>query len=160
MLDLYVPQVGDLWFRERMLVDAQTMAYNHSYGGTIAFPKERWHDWYCRWVNPRNRQRFYRYLTDGADFIGEIAYHFDEGKGIYLADILIDARFRHRGFGKAGLILLCEAAYANGIPALYDNIAIDNGAVTLFLSCGFTEIQRTAEAIWVKKDLTAGKNVL
>ena len=98
MLDLYVPQVEDLWFREWMLGDAQTMAYNHSYGGTIAFPKDRWHDWYCRWVNPRNRQRFYRYLTDGA--------------------------------------------------------------VTLFLSCGFTEIQRTAEAIWVKKDLTAGKNVL
>ena len=53
-----------------------------------------------------------------------------------------------------------DTARANGVQALYDNIAIDNGAVKLFLSCGFTEIGRTAEAIWVKKDLTTGKNVV
>lgn len=160
MLHLYVPKPEDLWFRERMLGDAQTMAYNHSYGGTIAFPKERWSTWYCRWFSPGDEKRFYRYLTDGADFIGEVSYHFDDGYGVYLTDVLVDARFRGRGFGKEGLKLVCDAARANGIEVLYDNIALDNGAVQMFLDCGFTEIRRTEEAVWVKKDLTAEKNVL
>lgn len=140
--------------------DVQTMEYNHAYGGTIQFPRERWEEWYCRWVAPGDRKRFYRYLKNEAGFVGEASYHFDEERGVYLTDVLVDARFRHRGFGKEGLRLLCGAARANGVQALYDNIAIDNGAVKLFLSCGFTEIGRTAEAIWVKKDLTTGKNVV
>lgn len=160
MLHLYVPELEDLWFRERMLADAQTMAYNHSYGGTIPFPPERWEQWYRRWVCPGDGKRFYRYLRDGEDFTGEVSYHFDSEAGIYLTDVLIDARFRRQGFGKRGLLLLCEAARANGIETLYDHIAIDNGAVKLFLECGFTEIGRSKEAVCVKKDLTMEKNVL
>lgn len=160
MLELYIPKLEELWFRERMLGDAQTMEYNHAYGGTILFPRERWEEWYCRWVAPGDGKRFYRYLKNETGFVGEASYHFDEARGVYLTDVLVDARFRHRGFGKEGLRLLCGAARANGVQALYDNIAIDNGAVKLFLSCGFTEIGRTAEAIWVKKDLTRGKNVV
>ena len=72
----------------------------------------------------------------------------------------MDERFRGQGFGKEGLKLVCDAARANGIEALYDNIALDNGAVQMFLNCGFTEIRRTEEAVWVKNDLTAEKNVL
>lgn len=41
MLELYIPKPEDLWFRERMLGDAQTMEYNHTYGGMIPFPRER-----------------------------------------------------------------------------------------------------------------------
>ena len=39
MIELYKPDVNDLWFRKRMMSDEQTMSYNHASGGTIAFPK-------------------------------------------------------------------------------------------------------------------------
>lgn len=42
MVELYKPRIEDLWFREKMLSDDQTMSYNHAYGGTISFPKEKW----------------------------------------------------------------------------------------------------------------------
>ena len=38
MLELYEPYIKDLWFKEKMMGDEQTMAYNHAYGGTIPFP--------------------------------------------------------------------------------------------------------------------------
>ena len=42
MLELYVPNIEDLWFKEKIMSDEQTMSYNHAYGGTISFPKEDW----------------------------------------------------------------------------------------------------------------------
>ena len=42
MLTLYEPKYEELWFRRRMLADAETMAYNHAWGGTVDFPEENW----------------------------------------------------------------------------------------------------------------------
>ena len=36
---------------------------------------------------------------------------------------------------------------------LYDDIAIDNSSVALFLKCGFVEVLRTTEYVLVKKEL-------
>ena len=55
--------------------------------------------------------------------------------------------------GWAGLLLLCEQAKDNGMDSIYDNIAIDNTAVRLFIECGFTEEYRTEEIIMLKKQL-------
>ena len=49
--------------------------------------------------------------------------------------------------------MLCSAATQNGIKLLYDDIAIDNPAVTLFLKNGFIEEYRTSEIIMLKKEL-------
>lgn len=73
MIDLYIPQYEDLWFRKMFLSDEATMSYNHAWGGTIDF--------------------------------------------------------------------------------LYDNIAIDNAAIALFLKMGFIEEYRTQEIIMLKKKL-------
>ena len=136
MLELYEPYIDDLWFKEQMLSDAQTMAYNHAYGGTIPFPKERWADWHDRWITNHNGSRFYRYLKDDCIFVGEVAYHFDEERQIYLADVIVYAPYRGKGYGRKGLMLLCDNAKANGIKKLYDGIAIDNPSAALFLKCG------------------------
>ena len=153
MLELYEPQVEDLWFKEQMTGDAQTMAYNHAYGGTMPFPKENWEDWHNRWISNHNNQRFYRYLKENGTFVGEIAYHFDAERQIYIADVIIYAPSRGNGYGRDGLLLLCETAKKNGITELYDDIAIDNSSVALFLKCGFAEVLRTAEYVLVKKEL-------
>lgn len=44
MLQVYKPQLEDLWFRQSMMSDEETMSYNYAWGGTIAFPKESWKD--------------------------------------------------------------------------------------------------------------------
>ncbi len=150
----YKPRLEDLWFRQSMMADPETMSYNNAWGGTIPFPREKWIDWYEAWVHNPNK-RFYRYITVGKSrsFVGEAAYHYDSDQGVYLADVIISAKCRRQGYGKAGLLLLCENAKNEKIPELYDNIAIDNPGISLFLQCGFQEEYRTEEIIMLKKKL-------
>lgn len=153
MLELITPTLEDMWFRESLMADEETMSYNHAWGGTIPFPKEDWEDWYDYWVANPEDERFYRYLKDENGFVGEIAYHYDSEYDGYVANVIVLARYRGKGYGARGLELLCEAAKANGIAALYDDIAIDNTAIRLFLKQGFAEQYRTDEIILLKKDL-------
>jgi len=155
MTELYEPKIEDLWFRQQFMADEATMSYNAAWGGTIPFPESAWEDWYEYWLIHHENKRFYRYLKDSesGDFVGEIAYHYDEEQAVWLADVIVASEFRGRGFGAEGLRLLCEAAAGNGLDVLRDNIAIDNPAVSLFLKAGFTEEYRTDEIIMLKKDL-------
>lgn len=154
-LVLYRPELEELDFRQALLADPDTMAYNHAYGGTIAFPRERWADWYARWLADRAEGRFYRYLClEGTgEPVGEAAYHYDGGFGACVCDVLVAAQYRGRGFGRRGLELLCAAARKNGVKRLVDNIAIDNPSVELFRTCGFRERLRNDEYILMEKDL-------
>ena len=70
-----------------------------------------------------------------------------------MADVIIHAPCRWLGYGGRGLDLLCDSAKKNGVSVLYDDIAIDNPAVTLFLKHGFSEEYRTNEIIMLKKEL-------
>lgn len=154
MITLYVPQYRDLWFRQALLADEATMAYNHAWGGTLPFPEEAWADWYAHWIVHTDGRRLYRYVCDEhGTFVGEIAYHFDKALGGYVADVIIHARYRGLGLGGQALDALCEQAIARGITVLYDDIAIDNPAVGLFQSRGFVEQYRTADKIILQKVL-------
>ena len=152
MLTLYKPSIDDLWFRQQMLEDPDTMSYNRTWGGTIPFPKEKWHSWHDRWLCGPDGKRFYRYLKDDetGSFVGEIAYHWDEEECICLADVIVFAPCRGEGCGREGLRLLCESARKNGIDVLYDDIAKDNPAIRLFLSEGF-EIEAEKEMTFLLK---------
>lgn len=152
---LHRPALEELSFRRSLLSDPDTMAYNRAWGGTIDFPQERWADWYGRWLEDNSGTRFYRYLYDPKldAFVGETAYHLDEDLGGYICDVIVSARYRGRGYGTQGLDLLCQAARANGVPRLLDNIAADNPSVSLFLKAGFREAGRTETYILVAKDL-------
>ena len=159
MIVLHEPSLSELWFRERFLGDPETMSYNHAWGGVIPFPREKWAGWYEHWVAGHEDKRFYRYLkdTESGLFMGEIAYHWDEDRNIWLANVIVAAEYRGRGYGTEGLQLLCRAAAERGIEVLYDDIAIDNPSVGLFLKAGFTEAYRTEEVIMLKKELGAAK---
>lgn len=61
-ITLYTPSLEDLWFRQKMMADEETMSYNHAWGGTIPFPKETWHGWYDFWIVKHKNKRYYRYL--------------------------------------------------------------------------------------------------
>lgn len=149
------PRLEELAFRQTLLADPDTMAYNHAYGGTIGFPRARWADWFARWVENGTGERFYRYLCreDTGEPVGEAAYYFDGELNGYICDVVVLARYRGRGFGRQGLELLCAAAKENGVDRLADNIAIDNPSAELFRRCGFRERLRNAEYILMEKVL-------
>ena len=154
MLTIYKPKFEDLWFRQMMLADEETMSYNHAWGGTIPWPKEKWASWYDYWVINHEGKRYYRYLKDkDGQFVGEIAYHYDAKIGHAIANVIIYSPCRRKGYGGEALDLLCSAAKDNGVAVLYDDIAIDNPGVNLFLQCGFREEYRTDEVIMVKRVL-------
>ena len=154
MITLYEPKVEVVWFRQAFMSDEETMSYNRAWGGTIPFPEERWQEWHDRWVGRPEGKRYYRYLRDSESgaFVGEIACHPDE-EGRWLADVIVAARYRGRGFGRAGLRLLCAWAKERGIPVLRDDMALGNPALGLFLSEGFTEEYRTSEIVMLRKEL-------
>ena len=99
-----------------VMADEATMSYNAAWGGTIPFPENTWKEWYDRWLIHHENKRFYRYLqdTETKEFVGEIAYHYDEEREIFLADMIVASEYRGRGYGSEGLQLLCDAAKANG----------------------------------------------
>ena len=153
-LSLYKPEYKDLKFRQQMLSDEETMKYNHAWGGTISFPEVRWQEWYDRWIVHTEGDRYYRYLkNEDEEFVGEIAYHFDCDLNGYIADVIVHAKYRNRGYGGQALEMLCDVARENGVSVLYDDIAIDNPAIGLFLKHGFSEEYRTKEKIVLKKEL-------
>lgn len=155
MIQLYTPTFDDLWFRQKFLSDAETMSYNNAYGGAIDFSKDKWENWFDFWIKNSEEKRFYRYLieTETKKFVGETAYHYNEQQCIFIADIIVSAEHRGKGYGNAGLQLLCKAAKDSGIKELYDDIAADNPAVNLFLKNGFYEEYRTDKIIMLKKEL-------
>ncbi len=154
MLRVYKPEYGDLWFRQMMLADPETMSYNRAWGGVIDFPEDDWKAWHSRWIADPGDGRYYRYLTDEAGhFVGEIAYHYDASVRGCMADVIVFSKYRRKGYGGQALELLCSAARENGVAELYDDIAADNPAVSLFLRHGFTEESRTGKTILLKKKL-------
>ena len=149
MIEAYLPRPDELWFRRKMLADEATMAYNRAYGGTVDFPEERWPDWYGRWVaHPEGR--YYRYLRESAsgEFVGEIAYHFDGEK--YLADVIVYAPYRRRGYGAAGRWIFRRNAGRTGTASVPPE---NPPSVALFLRCGFSVEYRTDQIVMVKKVL-------
>ncbi|MDO4564918.1 MAG: GNAT family N-acetyltransferase [Clostridia bacterium] len=154
MLKLIEPKYDELIFKQELLADEKTMAYNAKWGGAIDFSVERWKGWYDAWVVNPDR-RFYRYLysTEDKAFVGEVAFHFDDEFQCYICNLIIRHCFRGRGFGRAGLKLLLDEAREQGVTVIYDNIARDNPAVKLFNDCGFTEIWRNSDFIMLKREL-------
>ena len=110
MLETHKPDFEELGFRQKLLADERTMSYNAAWGGTIAFSRENWQKWYHDWLEAPETERYYRYLhdTDTDAFVGEIAYHHDEKRGIWLCDVIVLAECRNRGYGTEGIRLLCE----------------------------------------------------
>ena len=155
MIKAYKPKMCDLWFREKLLSDEETMSYNAAWGGTIPFPNEKWAEWYSKWLEAPEYKRYYRYLyeTDIDSFVGEIAYHYDEKRKIHICDVIVLSEYRNRGFGTAGTELICKAAKENEISVLYDDIAGDNPSYKLFLKNGFEIVGKSDGIITVKKIL-------
>lgn len=125
MIELYIPRLEDLWFRQELLSDPATMSYNRGYEldmptyhndtGCIDFPREDWDGWYARWVGgpDAGRSRFYAYLRDeeSGDFLGEVCLYQADGPGIYEMGIVLHSKRRGNGLSKEGMALLLDYAF-------------------------------------------------
>ena len=154
MLTLVTPTLKDLWFRQELMADEDTMSYNAKWGGTISFPKEKWESWYDSWIRNSENKRFYRYLMNSDNiYVGEIAYYYDRQRDIYICDVIVLAKYRNLGYGTEGIRKLCIAAKKNGIFVLHDDIAADNPSYNLFLKNGFEIEYKNNDVVMVKRNL-------
>ena len=67
--------------------------------------------------------------------------------------MIVLSEHRNRGFGTAGIGLICKAAKEHGIPVLYDDIAVGNPSYQLFLKNGFEIDYKDDDVVMVKREL-------
>lgn len=149
-MKLVIPAFKELAFRQSLLADSQTMAYNEKWGGTIDFPKEKWQNWYERWINQEDRFYAYLYSEQENTYIGEAAYHIEKYEDGPEISIIIHEKYRNKGYGKLGLSLLLEKVFEK-YEVCYDEIALDNPSLALFLKMGFEIIDQNELAYIVRK---------
>lgn len=122
MIELYVPETADLWFRRELLSDPETMSYNKGYDlgfpeyhndtGCIDFPEENWGGWYARWVNAEP-ERFYAFLRlkETGTLLGEVNLFQTAGLGVYEMGIVLHSVQRGKGYSQTGIRLLLDHAF-------------------------------------------------
>ncbi len=149
-LRLYLPQYHELAFREQLLSDPATMAFQrfrepapdyHPETGCIDFPRGNWAMWYSFWMD-REPENFYAVLADGRTPVGEISWHFDGRE--HRVGIILLAAHRGKGYCAPALRLLSRRAFeTNEIPSLSVTLSTANiAAVKGFTSAGFRKIRR------------------
>ena len=97
-------------------------------------------------------KRYFAYIKDCDinEYIGYVNYHYNEIDDIYECGILIESKYRSKGYAKDALRLLVREANKNGIKYLYDTFEKEREhTLELFLNLGF-EIHK--ETKW-KKDI-------
>lgn len=154
-LYLHIPGFQELWYRQKLLKDPETMSYNKGYDiafngyeketGCIAFPEQEWADWYACFVG-KEPQRFYAYIVREADgtFMGEVNVRKDEAAFWYEMGIVLEAKYRGKGYGAEALRLLLKHAFedmnADAVHNVFEAERIS--AVGTHLSAGFTKYRQ------------------
>ena len=98
---------------------------------------------------------FFRLVTTGKSrsFVGEASWHYDDGRQIFLAEVVVMGRCRGQGYGSRALEMLCDEARKAGIRALHYEAAEEDPGVGWSLRHGFREVSRTAETVLVIRKL-------
>lgn len=149
-LDLYVPALADLWFRQKMLSDPASMSYNAGYDpwpgyhkdtGCIDFPEEEWEDWYAHWIG-REPERFYAYIRrrDGA-WIGDVNFHHTPDKDWWDMGVVICAPYRGQGCAEPALRLMLDHAFRGcGVSRVHNDFETTRDAAwQTHLAVGFRD---------------------
>jgi RimJ/RimL family protein N-acetyltransferase len=147
MIKLYIPKIDDYWYEEKIQSDPKTMKYNAGYDvnyygyhydtGCIDFPKEKWQEMYEK---RQDKNRYFAYLKNEETFVGYVNYQLVDNR--YECGIVIEDKYRGKGYAKEALQLLINVAKKNNIKELYDNFEIyRDHALGLFLSVGFEIVE-------------------
>ncbi len=150
-ITLYVPKLEDYWYEQKVQSDPLSMDYNAGYDvsysgyhydtGCIDFPKERWETNYNKRIS---ENRYFAYIKDNDmnDYVGYVNYHYNKNDNRYECGIVIESKYRGKGYSKTALQLLCDTARNNGIKELYDNFEINRTtALKTFKEVGFEVVE-------------------
>ena len=153
-LELHVPTIEELDYRQRIMSDPKTMSYNKGYDldfdgyhkdtGCIDFPESEWLDWYEYFVGCEP-ERFYAYARRKEDgvFIGEVNVHKSSDED-YDMGILIEAKYRGQSYSREALNLLLKHSFEEmGVKAVHNVFEEErDAAMKVHLDCGFREVRR------------------
>ena len=156
-ITLYVPSIEDYWYEQKVQADPLTMDYNAGYDvsyygyhydtGCIDFPKERWEEVFNKRIH---KNRYFAYIKDNDinENVGYVNYHYNKIDNRYECGIVIESKYRKKGYSKIALQLLCDIARSNGIKELYDNFELDRtNTLNIFKKVGFEIVK---EHTWKK----------
>ncbi len=149
-LRLYQLEYNELFFRQTLLSDPETMAFNrfgepsedyNPQTGCIDFPRRNWALWYQFWLE-NEPENFYAVLADGRTPVGELSWHYDGLQ--YRVGIILLAKHRGKGYCAPALELLCQKAFEEfSLPALHVTLSTANtAAVKGFQKAGFVRVRR------------------
>ena len=141
MLTIVLPARENMPFRQAMLSDPATMAYNAPWfppDGCLPFPENDWDEWLDKWTG-HEPERFCGFLADEAGvLVGEICWHsYGAGMGV-----VICAAHRGKGYGKEGLRLLIDRAFGHPeITSLTNDFETDRvAALAAHRALGFVPV--------------------
>lgn len=142
-LELIIPKMEEYEYERKLKKNKKTMEFNAGYNvnyegyhydtGCIDFPKRKWLETYNK-----RKQNYLAYIKDNNinKYIGYVGYY--KNKNIYELDIVIENKYRKKGYSKDALRLLIKKAYENGIEYLYDSFEKERVyALKTFLDLGF-----------------------
>ena len=113
------------------------MEYNN---GIVLFPKEKWDCWYDKWIGKNDKNYYYTYIYDKdiRAYVEEMAYRKELNRDSVMLSIIIENKYRRKGYGKEGLKGLVTTAFKNGWNEVKDLIGRNNmGSQKLFSDFGF-----------------------
>lgn len=151
-VELYVPSLEELWFRQKMMSDPATMSYNanwdvsfegyHRETGCIDFPESEWADWYESSIG-QEPNRFYAYIRRcmGGEWLGEVNFHYTPEQDWWDMGIVIYAPYRGNGYAVPALRLMLDHAFRNcGVTRIHNDFEIARNEISAWnthLSAGF-----------------------
>jgi len=136
MVEFVVPGIAELGYRQYLLSDAETMAYNAPWTsdgtGRILQTDEQLRIWYRRLNNT-----YYAYIYANNKPVGEVFISPTGG-----LSIIIEAKYRNQSYGLSALKKLCDLAFTTlGYTVLTDDFPASRvSAEALFQTAGFERI--------------------
>lgn len=170
-ISLYIPKAEDYWYEAKIQSDPLSMNYNTGYDvsymgyhydtGCIDFPKERWQETYDKRIS---ENKYFAYIKDNDvnQFVGYANYQYNKNDNRYDCGIVIESKYRGKGYSRVALELLCNIARKNDIKELYDKFEVGrNSVLKAFEKVGFKivkvqkwiKFKKEVEGVLVKKVL-------
>lgn len=155
-LELMIPNLNELEYRRYLISDEKTMDYNKGYGdnGTGCYYQtiEQEKEWYKNWNNGTNN--YYAYIIRKEDNIpiGEVDIHWSGYCQRHIIGIVIEAKYRGKGYAEEALNLLCDVAFNElKLDKIYDDFPVTRTVVEkVFANGGF--VRENNEFVALTKD--------
>jgi len=149
---LHVPEYEEIDYYSNLLKDPKTMNYNAGYdlnlegydketGCILSFDSEKW---YKKQMNDKNRYFAYIVRKEDNKPVGYVNFHFDNEYLTHGCGIVIENKYREKGYAKEALKLLLDKAFNEyNIKSLINNIPYNrSNSLKLFTKAGFKDMKK------------------